>query len=635
MAKPSLPTPIPASISPIVALTSTADVGGIWDLGLEGMGFMLSSLDDQSPFEFRSYEIQSIPVQKQRIDDADEPGEQTLFPWWTRAQHSWHEGAGQKVFDSAFSSRYAFLDSKGLDIWEAGRVTLLKDTAELRNDSVNDHHLIAADTALIYTANGVIFKDPDPDATSESGEDNENTHSGVEINSLAYDGESVYAAFSGASLGIKKIVVSTFSAWVDVNDHLDVDIIGFVKGRLIGGKGPGLFDYDLSQTDEPEAFFNDPASTWVWTAITESGPAVYVSGFAGERSEIYAARLTAQDVPFASVATLGAPRSVWQAPEGETIHSIKGYIGQSVLIGTSRGVRVGNIVTGEGDLSVSELIAETEFPVTCFDPQLEFAWFGWTKFDGTSSGLGRVHLGDLNYASDLMFTSQGEIKSVARYNDRMYFVTDEGATSRIIKEHATQLVASGFFTNCCIRFGTTERKTIRYFDILTQGVGKWSLEMGVNASTSYSPYATDNDTGGLNSEILDLEGSRFNVQIILKRNPSDATDGPTLLEWRLRAEPRSTGRFRFFVPVMVYDFVVNGADREVGKVGFAIEMLTHLENLYRSDADLSFVPLSAGVPGGRESLTVKMEELRFKTYTPPDQGRGFGGIALMVLREVR
>lgn len=631
MPKPLVPSTIPSSLSISTALNTLSGVGKIWDVGIDGIGYMLSTLDQESPFEFRSYEIQSIPKLKPRFDDADEPGEQTLFPWWTRAQHSWHEGAGQNVFDSPFSSRFRFKRSRGLNIWEEGEASLLKDTEELRSEAVDDHHLLSTPDALFYTVDGVVHRDADPDT---AGTDSLSDHSGTPINSIASDGESLYAAFSGGVLGIKKTPLEGALAWSDVNVQTAVELIAFVKGRLIGAKGTNLYEYDLSVTTEPEPLNPPMTSTWKWTGIAESGPAIYFSGYAGDRSEIFAVRLTAQDIPFSSVATLGAMRSIWQAPEGETVHTVRGFLGQQVLIGTSKGVRIGTIVTGEGDLEVSGLITETPEPVKCFEPQEEFAWFGWDKFDESFSGLGRVHLGELSYASDLMVSGQGEVKEVVNYLGRKYFILDEGITSRIIKEHSDNLVSSAFVQSCEIRFGTTERKVMRYFDILTRGLGKWTLEMALDEG-GFTTYEASNPAGGYEEKVLNLEGTRFCVRITIDRDESDPTVGPILMEWRIRSEPRALGRFRYLVPVMVYDTITNKSGAKVGGTGRSLDLLNHLTAIYREDRDVQFQPLESGVPGSIEGVTCKMEDLRFKSYAPPQGGKGFGGIALAILREVR
>jgi len=628
MAKIELPSELPEDLARTISLSLTGGVGGTWDLGVDGMGFMLSTLDQEAPFEFRSYEVQSIPTSKTRIDDAQEPGEQTLAAWWSRAQHSWHEGAGQDVFDSPFSTRFKFSSSKGLDPWTKGSISLLKDTDELRSDdNISDYHLLATQDALFYTFNGNVQRDPDPDALLEADEFVLSDHAGTAINSITSDGTALYAAFSGGSLGIKKTPLSGIMSWTDVNSQADLGVIAFVKGRLMGTKANEIFEYDLSDGTEPERFHADPSASWEWTAITESGPAIYFSGFAGDRSEIFAARLTAQDIPFASQATVGALRSVWQSPEGETIHSIKGFIGQALLVGTSRGVRIATIVTDEGDLRVSQLIVETPEPVRWFEPQLEFSWFGWSKFDSTSSGLGRIHLGDLVYASDLMYPNQGSVGEIAYYKNRLYFVILDGSTSRIIKEHSTDLVFSGVMSINEIRFGTTERKVLRYFDMLSGGAGKWSLAIAINGGP-FVDFTTDQLVSGYQEEVLNLEANRFGVEVTLKRDSSDFTKGPNMMEWRLRSEPRATGRFRYLVPVMIYDYLHTVSDREVGYVGLAWGMLNHLKAIYNTDRDILFQAPESSVPDGPKEVTVKMEDLRFKSFASPNGGKGFGGIGL-------
>lgn len=617
----------------------TAGIGSTWSVGIAGRGYMLSTLDQEYPFEFRSYEIQAIPQQRPQIDDRDEPGEQTLFPWWSRAQHSWHEGAGQDIFDSPFSSRFRYCTSQGLDPWDEGELKFLKDTEVLRTDTVDDHHLLATPDALFYTANGVVHRDTDPDT---AGTDSLTDHSGTPINSIASDGEYLYAAFSGGSLGIKRTPLAGALAWSDVNVQTAVEKIAVVKGRLIGAKGGNLYEYDLSVTTEPEPLNPPMPSTWEWTSIAESGPAIYFSGHAGDISEIFAVRLTAQDIPFSSVATLGAMRSIWQAPEGETVHTVRGFLGQQVLVGTSKGVRVGTIVTGEGDLEVSGLITEQkeEHPralnVKAFEPQSEFGWFTWSNYDATRSGLGRVHLGELTWSSDLMHPIPGEVTTVVDYQDRRYFVIDEGAgsDSHIIKEHATDLVATAQLEICTIRFGTREVKQLRHFDTDGEGAGTYSLSISPDGKPA-QPIVPAALIGTSHEHVVNIDGVRFKATINFTRDPSDATAQGIFKEWRIRSEPRSKGRFRYMVPLMIYDHVVNLADQEVGRVGYALENLEDLMELYRTGRDTLFQRVGTGVPGGPSPVLVTMEDLRFKTFTPPAGAKGFGGIALAILREVR
>lgn len=630
---PTLPAPLPSVLSLPQTISLAEDVGTLWSIGIDGLGLLISTLDQESPFEYRSYEVRGVPTSKQRIDDKDEPGEQTLFPWWTRAQHSWHEGAGQAIFDSPLSSRFSFKASKGINIWEDGQVTLLKDTASLTSGAFEDLHLWGGVDALFYTKNGNITRDPDPDASSETNEATITTHDGVPVNSITSDGETLYLAYSGGSLGIRGVALDgAFSSTSLINDHTAVDLIAFVKGRLVGAKDHQIFDYDLTGTSAPTAHDSDASLEYRYTGITDAGPGIYFSGFVGERSDIRIARLAAQDL--AAGLTLGALRTVWTAPKGEIIHSIKGYLGQSLVIGTSRGVRIAVISTEEGDVQVSSLLVETTAPVKALETNGDFAWFTWSQYDSVSSGLGRIHLGDLSYASDIMATSQGEVYSVAEYNDRMYFTELTTGTSTIYKEHATNLVASANLQTGEIRFGTSETKSLRYFDLVAKGSGKWSLELASNGN-DFVAYTTDNVIG-TSEEVVNLDSSRFDINLILNRDSGDATLGPTLLEWRLRAEPKSSGRFRYIIPVMIYDYTTTLNKKVVGNNGRAWFQLNHLMDIYREDRLIYYQLPETGVPGVvNATKQVKMEDFQFKVYTPPEGFKGFGGIGLVILRDAR
>lgn len=612
-------------------------IGATWNVGIGGIGYMLSTLDQEAPFEYRSYEIQAIPQQRPQIDDQDEPGEQTLFPWWSRAQHTWHEGAGQEIFDSPFSSRYRYCSSIGLNPWDTGEIKLLKDTALLAPfAAISDVHLLGAENALFYTHDGNVVRDVDPDT---AGVDTLATHDGTPINSITSDGEVLYAAFSGGSLGIKSTPLEGTLAWSDVNAQTDVDLIAFVKGRLIGAKGPSLYEYDLAVTTAPEAFYNDVASTWVWTAISESGPAIYASGYAGERSEIYAVRLTAQDVPVLSSATLGAPVSVWTAPDGERVLSVKGYVGAQLLIGTSRGVRIGVVIPGSGELQVSPLLSETRddhprpLNVLSFEPQDDYAWFTWTNYDGTHTGLGRIHLGSLGWSSDLMYSGQGEVRNVVTYNGRRYFTVFDDPDSAVVKEHPTDLVETAQLDLCEIRFGTSELKILRYFDFRGRGEGTYAVRISKDGEV-FNPVINTQGVSAYRESVINVEGSSFKLRLLITRD-SDPLQQFFMNEWRLRAEPRSTGRFRYFVPLMIFDHMLNAAETEIGHIGYALQQLEALIDLYRTGRDTLFQRLGTGVPGGPTPTLVIMEDLRFKSFTPPQGARGFGGVALAILREVR
>ena len=98
--------------------------GFAYDMAIAGLPFFLNPLDEQP------YRRVTAQYRKQQIDQSREPGEQTLTGWWLRSQSSFHYGQGIKFFEPVQdeSLRFQYTESKGINVWEKGQCTLLKDT---------------------------------------------------------------------------------------------------------------------------------------------------------------------------------------------------------------------------------------------------------------------------------------------------------------------------------------------------------------------------------------------------------------------------------------------------------------------------------------------------------------------------
>ena len=94
-----------------------------YDIAIGGLPFFISPVDDQP------YRRVTAQYRKQQIDQSREPGEQTLTGWWLRSQSSFHYGQGIKFFEpiQEESLRFQYTNSKGINVWERGQCTLLKD----------------------------------------------------------------------------------------------------------------------------------------------------------------------------------------------------------------------------------------------------------------------------------------------------------------------------------------------------------------------------------------------------------------------------------------------------------------------------------------------------------------------------
>ncbi len=97
-----------------------------YDVAVGGMPFIYAINDS------RPYIRQTAPFRKEQFDNGSEPGEQSLTGWWIRSQSSFHSGTGIKFYDPSAGEIVAhrFADSKGIDVWTKGQVTLLKDVVD-------------------------------------------------------------------------------------------------------------------------------------------------------------------------------------------------------------------------------------------------------------------------------------------------------------------------------------------------------------------------------------------------------------------------------------------------------------------------------------------------------------------------
>ena len=152
----------------------TADIGivstdAVWqntdiayDYAIGGMPFV-SAVNDA-----RQYVRQTAPFRKDQFDNGQEPGEQSLTGWWLRSQMSFHSGSGIKFFDPATTDengKYRFADSKGVNVWTKGEVTLLKDVVSTHQTTGavtgTDHQHVNQHTRSIQwsNVNGVLLHD--------------------------------------------------------------------------------------------------------------------------------------------------------------------------------------------------------------------------------------------------------------------------------------------------------------------------------------------------------------------------------------------------------------------------------------------------------------------------------------------
>jgi len=124
---------IPYVLSNPAGATNYSGTGVAYDMAIAGLPFFIGASDD-SP-----YRRVTAQYRKQQYDQTREAGEQSLTGWWFRSQSSFHFGQGIKYFEPAQdeSLRFQYTESKGVNIWEKGQVTLINDVNVGHNTTTN------------------------------------------------------------------------------------------------------------------------------------------------------------------------------------------------------------------------------------------------------------------------------------------------------------------------------------------------------------------------------------------------------------------------------------------------------------------------------------------------------------------
>jgi len=117
---------LPYALSNPNAVRTYALTGAAYDISINGLPFFIFAS------ETRPYIRKTAQYRKDQVDQSREPGEQTLTGWWLRSQSSFHQGKGINFYDPSAGEtvQYRFSDSKGVNVWSNGNVSLLNSCIE-------------------------------------------------------------------------------------------------------------------------------------------------------------------------------------------------------------------------------------------------------------------------------------------------------------------------------------------------------------------------------------------------------------------------------------------------------------------------------------------------------------------------
>ena len=584
-------------------------VPNVFPVAINGRPYMLDMASNQFTRQFDARVRDSV-------DQSAEPGESAINPQglWRRSQSSWHYGAGQEYSDTAESEAFRFQTSKGVDVWDKGKLTLLKDTTEVLADAAGNLQALTVGTRL-YVGTGEDVKyttdlSTFTDCTSEPGGN---------VGGMATDGFNVFVAF--AANGIHKVTTSSDAFGSHITGTDTFVNLRYVKGRLMASQDNDVYNFTAAGIPGSPLFTHSNTG-FRWVGFAGGQNHIYMGGFAGNQSLVYRTTIKAD------ATSLDAPIVALELPVGEIITGLDSYL-NFVLIGTTTGIRVATS-DAEGNL-VSGPLIELGSSVTSFSGNGRFVWFNLDDFDSTSTGLGRLDLGVFvsanqpSFASDLMVTAQGNVSSVNTINGRPVFVV---SGLGIYVQHATDLVTSGYLESGIYRWGVPDAKFIPKLDLRCLPlVGSITISVASDdgAFTDFTTF----DTEGSKEKTLDGPETKIfeaEIKITLTRSAT-ATAGPTLTRWMARAYAAPLRSQIFIVPlIMHHKLSIQGREyfQDVDK-----EMLFL--------RDLVETPRVINYQENTETFSVVVEDVQFRArhITNSHNENDIEGTAIVVMRSVR
>lgn len=608
-----------------------------YDYAFNGIPF-LSATSEAYP-----YLRQLLDIRKQQIDQSNEPGEQSLSNWWLRSQSTFTGGSGIKFLEPTSdarvmrSSQYSY----GLDVWTEGQVSLLNAMS-----SIDAGHTISC----------VCFDNSGVEKIITA------TTNRIEIRSTSGGSTgSITTGFVGSILGVVSIGngfifwTSTTSGGIYVvsgaltaatkiyspsnpgsNAHT-IDRVWFIKNRLIVAQTDSNGKKNLTEAGLTTAtptglstthIIEIDQSSWVWSDVTETPTGFLMSGYSGNYSTI--SKVTLQSSGTTSALTY--PVVVAELPLGETVRTIRGYLGSYVGIGTSQGIRVGTI-DSTGSITYGPLIVKTTNPVTHVVGFDRFLWFAAKSSVNGFTGTYRVDLSDPDaadffpYAGDVVTTGNDGVTNMSMLSTgKVVLSTDSG---KLWIEGSTK-VTNGTLRTGLIRYSTIESKVFKRIRIRgniqngnTIVVSSVSQDNAVTSLFTYTAGSINEEVQITPSTPLDCLAFQFDIT-------STGTSSPLLYSYQIKSLPAVNKGENIQVNLLCFDYET---DKHGNRLGVESSSKTRFELLRDSikNGDTAIMQdLNTG-----EKVVVVIDGLDFKQTAPPRAGMsGFGGILTITARTI-
>jgi hypothetical protein len=570
--------------------------------------------------------------QKERIDQGTSAGENSLSNWWLRSATSWHHGGGERYYDADASDQYRFYESYNMDVWTTGELKLLPRTTQVSTTAITTKPATVTNGTFYIQGSNVYYYNGTTNAVTSTAL---STTATAQV--LASDGNS---AIVGASDGVYTVSTSmTVSRiWAKPNGvtNFTVQAIGFVKDRIVIGvkedttqsvvyelsRFPSSTPTTIGNTEERYTFKD---TSIVWNSVGELNSAIIVGYTLGAISRVLSFSID-ETSPLAAIKD---PIVIAELPRGETLHQIRAYLNEFVVMATTQGVRVGTQSTDGLSFTYGPLNVTGDVKDVAFHNRYVFAVRNYAI--NNTKGLWRIDLGTpidngYAYAADLS-TNGSDLEGIAfiGITARKFMVGASG----VWVEHATELATSGTISSGWVRWGTAENKQPVSLAVRTDGTG---------GTIGFSVSDQDGNTSAIES--IPLGGStdfqlsaslqpadHFEITLTLTRSTSDATVGPLVEEWQCRALPAPLRSRTITVPLLCFE--EERDSNGVTRVSNPWERINYLERVEQNGGAVLFQDFSSG-----EERVCTIRAIQFEQTAPPSFASGFGGIVTVQLQTI-
>jgi hypothetical protein len=415
-------------------------------------------------------------------------------------------------------------------------------------------------------------------------------------------------------------------------------VIEYTKERIIMCVNDKVYEFSSSAIALPTAVYSHNDPDHVFTSITSSGAAIYVSGYSGIQSNIYKFTLESTG----AMPTLTSAITAAELPVGEITYKISYYLGY-MTIGTNQGVRIAQVSDQDGSIAYGPLLFESDQPVYDFAFRDKYIWAA-TGVEG-QVGVTRINLG--SEISPLIFAYAFDLydpdDALGQYTTACAFMGDttrlafcnagNGSNGTVYIQSATELLEDGYLQTGFIRYNTLENKIFKLLqpriDTINGGIDIKSIN-SVNTEYSIGVFSQGETVPEINVNYPTTAQEYLAFKFTMFRSTSDVTKGPLFTGYQLKSLPAVPRQRLIQYPVFCYDHESDKFSNEVGYEGSAYDRMSQLEQVENVGDTIRVQDFRTG-----ESYLGIIEEMDFINRTPEDKRfSGFGGTLLVTIRTV-